>query len=203
MWKCSNCHHVEFEQKRPDQCPICGAGADKIEPHEVPGIKGTRTLKNLKTGFVAEAQAHMRNLAFAMKADQEDFPQMAKLFRAVAEAEGVHAFHHLRLLGGVDSTQDNLESAFERENLAANSYPQFIKDASEEGNESVVRIFGFSRDVEREHAKLYKKALEHMVSERETDYYVCSICGYVSDGEPAEDKCPICGAPKKKFRRIT
>lgn len=193
---------MDIEEKKPNRCPVCGVDTDKIEPHDVPGIKGTKTLKNLKAGFVAEAQAHMRNLAFAMKAEQEDFPQMAKLFRAVAEAEGVHAFHHIRLLGGVDSTQDNLEAAFERENLAADSYPQFIKEATEEGNESVARIFSFSRDVEKEHAKLYKKALEHMVREADTDYYVCSVCGYVSDGELAEDNCPICGAPKDKFRHI-
>jgi len=203
MWKCSNCHHLDLEDKKPNRCPVCGAQADKIEPHEIPGIKGVKTVRNLKEGFIAEAQAHMRNLAFAMKADQEDFSQVAKLFRAVAEAEGVHAFHHLRLLGGVDDTQSNLEAAFERENLAADSYPRFIKEASDEGNESVVRIFSFSRDVEREHAKLYKKALERMVREEETDYYVCSVCGYVSDGELSEDTCPICGAPKEKFRLVT
>ena len=203
MWKCSNCHHLDLEEKKPNRCPVCGAEADKIEPHEIPGIKGAKTLKNLKTGFVAEAQAHMRNLAFAMKAEQEDFSQVAKLFRAVAEAEGVHAFNHLRLLGGVDDTQSNLEAAFERENLAAESYPRFLKEASEEGNDSVARIFSFSRDVERGHAKLYKKALDRMVREEETNYYVCSVCGYVSDGELTEDKCPICGAPKEKFRLVT
>jgi rubrerythrin len=82
----------------------------------VPGIKGTKTLNNIKAGFVAESQAHQRNLAFAMKAEQENFTQVAKLFRAIAEAEGIHAYNHLRLLGGVSDTQENLEAAFEREN---------------------------------------------------------------------------------------
>jgi rubrerythrin len=169
--------------------------------HEVAGIKGTRTLRNLKAGFVAESQAHMRNLAFAMKADQEGLPQVARLFRAVAEAEGIHAFNHLRLLGGVSGTQDNLEAAFERENLATNTYPEFIREANEEENGRVASVFSFARDVERGHARLYKKALEHMIQETETEYYVCGVCGYVSDGELPE-QCPICGAPREKFRKI-
>jgi rubrerythrin len=202
MWKCSNCHHVEFTTDKPEHCPVCGAEAEKLLPHEVPRIKGTKTLKNLKVGFVAESQAHQRNLAFALKAEQEDYPQVAKLFRAIAEAEGIHAFNHLRLLGGVDSTQDNLEAAFERENLASNTYPQFIREANEEDNKSVATIFTYSRDVEREHAKLYKNALEHMVRETDTDYYVCGVCGYVSDGV-LPDECPICGAPQEKFKKAS
>ena len=201
MWKCTNCHHVEIVDDKLERCPVCGAEAEKLVQHEIPGIKGTKTLKNLKVGFVAESQAHQRNLAFALKAEQEDYPQMAKLFRAIAEAEGIHAFNHLRLLGGVSSTQENLESAFERENLASSSYPRFIIEANEEGNTGVARVFTFSRDVEAGHAKLYKKALEHMIRESDTDYYVCSVCGYVSDGE-LPDECPICGAPKEKFRKV-
>jgi len=201
MWKCTNCHHVELTKDRPLRCPVCGAGAEKLVPHEVPGIKGNKTLSNLKAGFAAESQAHQRNLAFAFKAEQEDFPQMARLFRAIAEAEGIHAFNHLRLLGGVSDTQENLESAFERENLASKTYPQFIKEANEEENTGVAKIFSYSRDVEAGHAKLYKKALEHMVQEADTKYYVCSVCGYVSDGD-LPDQCPICGAPKEKFRSI-
>ena len=202
MWKCSNCHHMEIVDERPGHCPVCGAEAEKLLPHEVPGIKGTKTLLNLKTGFVAESQAHQRNLAFAMRAEQEDLPQVAKLFRAVAEAEGVHAYHHLRLLGGISDTQENLESAFERESLAQSTYPQFIKEANEEGNTAVAKVFSYSRDVEKGHAKLYKKALEHMIQETDTDYYVCGVCGYVSDGE-LPDECPICGAHREKFRHIS
>lgn len=201
MWKCTNCHHVELATDKPQRCPVCGADAEKLVPHEVPGIKGTKTLTNLKRGFVAESQAHLRNLAFAMKAEQEGYRQVARLFRAVAEAEGVHAFSHLRLLGGVSGTQENLESAFERENLATNSYPQFIKEANEEDNKHVAMIFSYSRDVERGHAKLYERALEDMLGDVDTEYFVCGVCGYVSDGE-LPDQCPICGAPKEKFRRV-
>jgi len=201
MWKCTNCHHVEFGTDKPPQCPVCGSEAGKLIPHEISGIKGNKTLDNLKVGFVAESQTHLRNLAFAMKAEQEGYPQVARLFRAVAEAESVHAFNHLRLLGAVSSTQDNLESAFERENLAASTYPQFIRVANEEGNTSVATVLGYSRDVEKGHAKLYKKALAHMMAAEQAEYYVCQVCGYVSDGVLL-DVCPICGAPKEKFRKV-
>jgi rubrerythrin len=201
MWKCTNCHHVEFSTNKPQQCPVCGAEAGKLVQHEVSGIKGTKTLNNLKAGFVAESQAHLRNLAFAMKAEQEGYSRIAILFRAIAEAEGVHAFNHLRLLGAVSSTQDNLESAFERENLAASTYPQFVRAANEEGNTSVAKTFSYSRDVEKGHANLYKKALAHMMAEEETEYYVCQVCGHVSD-RVLPDVCPICGAPKEKFRKV-
>jgi rubrerythrin len=201
MWKCTNCHHIELSDDKPEHCPVCGAEASKLLPHEVSGVKGTRTLKNLKTGFVVESQAHLRNLAFAMKAEQESYPQVARLFRAIAEAESVHAFNHLRLLGAVSGTQDNLESAFEREKLAATIYPKFIKEATDEDNTSVATILSYSRDVEKGHAQLYRKALAHMMAEAETEYYVCQVCGYVSDGA-LPDECPICGAPRGKFRKV-
>jgi len=201
LWKCNNCHHVELAADKPERCPLCGAEAEKLVSHEVPGIKGMKTLKHLKAGFIAESQARQRNLAFAIKADEEGYPQVAKLFRAIAEAEGIHAFNHLRLLGAVASTQENLETAFERENLASSTYPRFIKEANEEDNAHVARIFSYSRDVERGHAKLYEKALEHMLGDVETEYYVCGVCGYVSDGELPE-VCPICGAPGERFRRV-
>jgi len=201
MWKCTNCHHVEFSTDKPQQCPVCGAEAGKLVPHEISGIKGTKTVNNLKAGFVAESQAHLRNLAFAIKAEQESYSQAARLFRAIAEAEAVHAFNHFRLLGAVSGTQENLESAFERENLAASTYPQFIREANEEDNTIVATVLSYSRDVEKGHAKLYKKALVHMMAEEETEYYVCQVCGHVSDGVLPE-VCPICGAPKEKFRKV-
>jgi len=201
MWKCTNCHHVELSIDKPQRCPVCGAEAEKFVPHEVSGVKGIKTLNNLKAGFVAESQAHLRNLTFAMKAEQEGYSQVAKLFRAIAEAEAVHAFNHYRLLGAASGTQDNLESAFERETLAANTYPQFVREANEEDNTGVATVLSYSRDVEKGHAALYKKALAHMMAEEETEYYVCQVCGHVSDGV-LPDVCPICGAPKEKFRRV-
>jgi rubrerythrin len=192
---------VEFNTDKPPHCLICGAQAEKLVPYDAPGIKGTETLNNLKAGFAAESQAHLRNLAFAMKAEQQGYYQVARLFRAIAEAEAVHAFNHLRLLGAVSDTQDNLESAFERENLAASTYPQFVRAANEEGNASVAKTFSYSRDVEKGHGNLYKKALVHMMAGEETEYYVCRVCGHVSDGV-LPDECPICGAPKEKFRKV-
>ncbi len=201
MWKCTNCRHVEFTADKPGQCPVCGAEEEKIIPHTVPGVKGTRTPKNLRAGFIAESQAHLRNLAYAMKAEQEGYSQIARLFRAIAEAEAVHAFNHIRLLGAVSGTQENLESAFEKENLAAGTYPQLIREAAEEDNTAVATVLTYSRDVEKGHAKLYKKALAHMMAEEETEYYVCQVCGYVADGS-LPDECPVCGAPKDKFRKV-
>jgi rubrerythrin len=201
MWKCTNCSHLELRTKKPAKCPVCGANSDKLAPHEVAGIKGEKTLRNLKMGFVAESQASVRNQSFALNADMEGFPQMATLFRAVAESEAVHAYNHLQLLNGVSDTQQNLASAFERENLAADTYPELIKDAIEEGNDDAACTFGFVRDVEKEHAKLYARAMDHMVSEKTTEYYVCSICGHIEDGS-APENCPICGAPENKFRKI-
>jgi len=192
---------VELTTDKPQHCPVCGAEGERLMPHEVSGIKGTKTLNNLKTGFVAESQAHLRNLVFAMKADQEGYPQVARLFRAIAEAEAVHAFNHFRLLGAISDTQDNLESAFEREDLAASTYPQFIREANEEENTSVATVLGYSRDAEKGHAKLYKKAQAHMMAGEETEYYVCQVCGHVSDGV-LPDVCPICGAPREKFRKV-
>lgn len=201
MWFCTHCRHLEISDTKPERCPICGATGDKIVPWENPKIKGSKTLQNLKKGFEAESKANIRDLAFAFKAEQEGFPALAGLFRAVAESEAVHAFHHLRLLGVIADTQENLQAAFERENYATEAYPQMINEAEEEGNKSVSTIFSYHRDVEKGHAKLYEKALDRMMDPGGVEYYVCSVCGYVAVGmAPAE--CPICGALKDKFRKI-
>lgn len=201
MWKCTNCNHIELVSEKPEKCSVCGVDAEKLVTHELPGIKGEKTPQNIKATFVAESQAHLRNLAFAMKAEQDDYRQIAKLFRAVAEAEAVHAFNYLRLFGGVVDTQTNLQNAFERENLASSTYPRFIKEANVEDNNQVATILGYSRDVERGHSKLYENALQHMLGDVDSEYYVCGICGYVSDGI-LPDNCPICGAPKERFRKV-
>ncbi|MFC2038252.1 rubredoxin-like domain-containing protein [Chloroflexota bacterium] len=201
MWSCANCHHLEVTEEKPEQCPVCGAGSDKFQVHTVPDVKGAKTLENLQVSLAAESKAHERNLAFALKAEQENLPEIAKLFRAVAEAEAIHAYRDLNLLGAVSETQENLEVAFERENHAGNSYPRFIKEANKEGDTNVAKVFSQTRDVEREHAKLYEKALEHMLGDAGAEYYVCRVCGYVADGSVPEN-CPICGAPGKNFRHV-
>lgn len=202
MYLCTNCRHLEMTDIKPERCPICGSPPDKLILYENEKIKGKKTLADLKEGFTAESKANVRNLAFAFKAEQEGYPAIAGLFRAIAESEAVHAFHLLRLLGVIADTQENLQAAFERENYAAEAYPGFIKDAEDEGNHAIATIFGYHQDVERGHAKLYEKALDRMMDPAGVDYYVCGVCGYISVGF-APDECPICGAPKNKFRKIS
>jgi rubrerythrin len=161
-----------------------------------------QTEKNLYTAFVGEAKASMRLLGFAEKADQEGYPQMAKLFRAISEAEKVHALRHLRQLKRIQSTEENLKASFESEvSVNENVYPEFIRVAEEEGQETARIGFSHARDAESFHAKLYKNAIEHMIDESETAYFVCGVCGYVADGK-APDQCPVCGAKKEMFKQI-
>jgi len=163
-----------------------------------------KTEKNLAYAFAAESKASVRNAVFARKADMEGFPQIARLFRAVSEAESVHAHLYLLLMRGkIGSTEENLETAFQNE-IKANveEYPKLIKDASDEGKDGILKAFSHSRDVENRHAELYKKAMNDMLADRETTYYVCQVCGYVSEDE-APEKCPICGAVTGKFKQVT
>jgi rubrerythrin len=162
-----------------------------------------KTEKNLAYAFAAESKACARNATFAKKADMEDYQQIARLFRAVSEAESVHARRYLMLMRGkIGSTEENLETAFQNE-IKANveEYPKLIKDAAAEGNKAVLKAFSQARDVDSLHADLYKKAINDMVAERETDYYVCQVCGYISE-DNAPDKCPICGAVNEKFKQV-
>jgi rubrerythrin len=166
---------------------------------------GEKTRSNLYEAFVGEAKAHHRLLAFARKADDEGYSQIARLFRAVAAAEGVHAERHLRLLGEavVQSTEENLQSSFERETTVNQVYyPQFIRQAEEEGERAAALTFSQARDVEEGHAALYKHALSAMLRDETHDFYVCHVCGYVA-GREAPDQCPVCGAKREQFRLVT
>ena len=162
-----------------------------------------KTEKNLAYAFAAESKAAARNAAFAAKAEKEELPQIAKLFRAVSDAESVHARKFLMLMRGkIGSTEENLERAFENEIKAnAEEYPQLIKDASDEDDERAVKAFSQARDVESGHSELYKKAMNNLIGGRESDYFVCQACGYISEDE-APEKCPICGAVKAKFKKV-
>ena len=165
---------------------------------------GERTQRNTYEAFVGEAKAYHRLLAFARKAEQEDYAQIAKLFRAVAAAEGMHAERHLRQLGEavVQSTEENLQSSFERETTVNEIYyPQFIREAEEEGDRAATLIFSQARDVEEEHAALYKRAMTAMLRDETHDYHVCGICGYIAERE-IPDRCPICNAKRERFRLV-
>jgi rubrerythrin len=171
-----------------------------------PGGKrlGTKTRQNLYDAFVGEAKAHVRLLAFARKAEEEGYAQIAKLFRAVAVAEEVHAGNHLRVAGEaiLGSTEENLAFSFERETTINEvTYPQLIKEAEEEGEQAAVVSFSYARDVEEGHASLYKRAMGHLLQDEDSDYYVCRVCGYTSDGV-LPDVCPVCGAKSDAFVRI-
>ncbi|HDQ41623.1 MAG TPA: rubrerythrin family protein [Desulfonatronum sp.] len=159
----------------------------------------SKTSDNLKQAFSGEAQANRKYLAFAKQAEKEGFPQAAKLFRAVAEAETVHAHAHLKHMGGIGTTEENLKAAMDGEiHEFTKMYPQMIADAREEGLRAVERGFHFANEVEKIHASLYAKALESLGKEENADYYVCSVCGYTCEYQ-APDKCPVCNAARKAF----
>ena len=162
----------------------------------------SKTEKNLEEAFAGESQANRKYLAFAEKADKEGFSQVAKLFRTAAAAETVHAHAHLRVLGGIKGTEDNLKEAVGGETHEfTNMYPQMIEDAKEEGNNAARMSFQFANAVEKIHAELYQKAADAMDSLDETDYYVCDVCGNTVEGE-APDKCPICGVSADHFMLV-
>jgi rubrerythrin len=160
------------------------------------------TMDDLKEAFAGESQANRKYLAFAKKADEEGYPQVARLFRAAADAETVHAHAHLRVMGGIGSTADNLNAAISGETEEFKKmYPGMIERAKAEGNSAAEMSFANANAVEEIHAGLYQKALDNLGSNEDTDIYVCQVCGNTVEGE-APDKCPICGAPKKMFKKI-
>lgn len=200
QWKCLVCGYIHEGDRPPDKCPVCGASMYQFIlyaplPEELE--------EGLKMAFGAESKAHVRNLAFAKKADEEGYPQVARLFRAVADAEKVHANEFLKYLEGVvGSTEENLKTAFENEIRAkGEGYPPLIKQAMALKREDAAWSFIRSRDVEGRHADLYKAALTAMVSDREVEYHVCQVCGYIFDGKLPEN-CPVCRAPQKDFKKI-
>ncbi len=162
----------------------------------------SKTKKNLEDAFAGESQANRKYLAFAKKAEAEGFKQAAKLFRAAAEAETVHAHAHLRELGGIRSTRENLEEAINGESHEFQEmYPAMIADAKAEGVPGALRSFEFANAVEKIHAGLYRKMLENLGKTPEADYWVCQVCGMTVEGE-APDECPVCKAKKAAFKKI-
>ena len=160
------------------------------------------TTENLKAAFAGESQANRKYLAFAKKAEADGFPQIARLFRATAEAETVHAHNHLRVLGGIKSTAENLQEAIAGENYEfTKMYPEFVAEAEKEGNKSALISFKGAMAVEQTHYGLYGQALASLKTGKDltsAPIYVCAICGHTNIGE-APDKCPVCGAPKARF----
>jgi rubrerythrin len=161
----------------------------------------SKTLENLKEAFAGESQANRKYLAFAKKADEEGYPQAARLFRAAAEAETVHAHAHLNAMKGVKSTRENLQEAIGGETFEfTKMYPNMIEQAKADGNDEASMSFDNANRVEAIHAELYKKVLDNLGGDSKTVYYVCQICGNTVENE-APDMCPICGSPKSKFNK--
>jgi len=159
----------------------------------------SHTEHNLWEAFAGESQANRKYLAFAEKADREGHKQVAKLFRAAAHAETVHAHAHLRALKGIGDTAANLKEAVAGETHEfKNMYPAMIEAAKKEGHKAAERTFTYANEVEKIHAALYQKALDNLDNPTESDYYVCSVCGYTCEDE-APDKCPVCGANSNAF----
>ena len=161
----------------------------------------SKTEKNLQDAFAGESQANRKYLAFAKKADAEGYKQAAKLFRAAADAETVHATNHLRELGGIKTTKENLDVAINGESYEFQKmYPGMIDDAKAEGVNGALRSFDLANKVEKIHAGLYKNVLENLGKNEEVDYYVCQVCGNTVEGK-APDVCPICGARREMFKK--
>jgi rubrerythrin len=166
-------------------------------------LPGSQSEKNLKEAFAGESQANRRYLAFAKKAEEEGYKQVAKLFRAAAEAETVHAHSHLRVLGGVKSTKENIQEAITGETHEFKQmYPEFLAKAKAEAIKPAEMSFDYANQVEKIHAALYEKALANLGKNEAVDYYVCPVCGNTVEGK-APDKCPICNVPGSKFVKVS
>jgi rubrerythrin len=164
------------------------------------------TRENLQAAFSGESQANRMYTAFAAKADAQGHRQIARLFRAAAAAETVHALAHFRVMSGVNDTQDNLRTAVAGEKYEfTEMYPKFLEEAEAEGNRAAVVSFRNANAVEKLHYDLYSSALESLTAGRdlpEAPIYVCEVCGNTVVGA-MPDKCSVCGAPKPKFSEVS
>lgn len=162
------------------------------------------TMENLKEAFAGESQANRKYLAYAKKADKEGLPQVARLFRAAAEAETIHALAHLAAMEKVGTTAQNLEDAVKGETYEATTmYPPMKAQAEAEGHRART-MFGWAMEAEAVHARLYQMALDAVKAGKDLEamaIYVCPVCGDIEIGEPTA-KCPICGAPANRYQRF-
>jgi len=175
-----------------------------------------RTLANLQAAYNGESNAHVRYLAFAIRADEDGYLRVGSLFRAAARAEQIHAANHaqvIRKLGAtpeavietpiIRSTRENLETAIEGEVYERDiMYPEFLKIAEEEKNASAMRTFEFALEAEAEHARLYTEALQNLdAMKQKTVFLVCSVCGFTTEKNDF-DRCPVCHNPRERFEKI-
>jgi rubrerythrin len=162
------------------------------------------TQENLAVAFAGESQANRKYLAFARQAEKEGLPQIAKVFRAAAEAETIHALAHLANSGGVKSTLENLAAAVQGETYEfSEMYPPMVEQAKAEGHKARTML-DFAARAERVHAGLFEQALQALRSGADLstmDVYLCPVCGDVEFGVPPE-RCPICNAPSSRYQKI-
>ncbi len=165
----------------------------------------SKTQENLKTAFAGESQANRRYLAFAKVAEKEGKDNLARLFRAIAQGETIHALNHLATLGEVKDSVENLKAAIQGETYEFEKmYPEFIKEAQDEEEKSAKVSFERANSVEKLHQKMYSEALETIQINNDLEeekYFVCEVCGYLAK-EGAPNNCPVCGASKENFSEI-
>jgi rubrerythrin len=165
-----------------------------------------QSIKNLKEAFAGESQANRRYLAFANKADEEGFPNIARLFRAAAESETYHAHNHLRAMNGIKSTLENAQEAWKGEKEEyTDMYPMFMDQAKRDGNNDALKSFFWANEAEKVHGNFYEKAVNALKDGKDLelkDIHVCSVCGFTIEEEPPE-KCPVCGQGKENFKQVS
>ncbi len=163
------------------------------------------TESNLQAAFAGESQAHMRYLIFADKAEKEGHANVARLFKAIAFAEQVHATNHFKNLGGIGVTADNLQAAINGENYEVEEmYPAYRAVADLQAEKGAVRSTSWALEAEKVHAELYDQAKTAVEGRQDADIgdiYICEVCGWTGTGEPP-DRCPLCGAPASRFRQF-
>ncbi len=164
----------------------------------------SKSYDDLMAAFAGESQANRKYLAYAKKADEEGYAQVARLFRAVAHAETIHALNHFRRAGEVRTTEENIKAAMAGEHYEnTEMYPTFMKDAEAEGDTQAFKSFYWANEAEKVHEMLYKEALETLDQPGETyDYYICPVCGYTHK-RSAPEKCPVCGVPGSRFEKVS
>ncbi len=162
-----------------------------------------QTSKNLKEAFAGESQASRRYNAFALKAEEEGFTNLARLFRAIAQSETIHAMNHLKCMKGVNSSLENVEEALKGEKEEyTGMYPMFMDQAKRDVNNDALKTFYWANETEQVHADFYEKAVEALKQGNDPQVeklHVCSVCGYTAEGTTPPDKCPVCGETRDKF----
>jgi rubrerythrin len=163
----------------------------------------SKTNENLQAAFAGESQANRKYLAFAKQAEKDGYPHIAKLFRAVAAAETVHAHNHFRILGGVGTTEENLKAGIAGESYEITSmYPEFIAEAEAAGEKKALNSFKWAWEVEKEHEQIFQQVLANMGADiAGLEIWVCPVCGSTHIGV-RPDKCPVCGTPGERFELI-